>query len=155
MAWTRILGAGAAIIVVGVAAAWFLTKPAPLPDTVWSGLGKADLARGEMLFWAGGCTGCHAAKGASGEEVMVMSGGLSLSSPFGTFNVPNISPHREAGIGDWTLAEFGNAMLRGVGRKGEHLYPAFPYPSYARMSPADRSAAHTSELQSLMRNSNA
>ena len=137
MAWTRILGAGAAIIAVGVADAWFVTKPAPLPDTAWSGLGEADLARGEMLFWAGGCAGCHAAKGASGDDVMVMSGGLPLTSPFGTFNVPNISPHREAGIGNWTLAEFGNAMPRGVGRKGEHLYPAFPYTSYARMSPAD------------------
>lgn len=137
MAWTRILGAGAAIIAVVVAAAWFVTKPAPLPDTAWSGLGEADLARGEMLFWAGGCAGCHAAKGASGDDVMVMSGGLPLTSPFGTFNVPNISPHREAGIGSWTLAEFGNAMLRGVGRKGEHLYPSFPYTSYARMSPAD------------------
>ena len=25
-------------------------------------------------------------------------------------------------------------MLRGVGRSGEHLYPAFPYTSYQRMT---------------------
>ena len=28
-------------------------------------------------------------------------------------------------------------MLRGVSPDGSHLYPAFPYPSYARMKPAD------------------
>ncbi|WP_037391307.1 c-type cytochrome, partial [Sinorhizobium fredii] len=39
--------------------------------------------------------------------------------------------------GGWTLAEFGNAMTRGVGKDGEHLYPSFPYGSYARMSPKD------------------
>ena len=51
--------------------------------------------------------------------------------------MPNISPDPQAGIGSWTLAEFGNAMLRGVGRQGEHLYPSFPYTSYARMSPQE------------------
>nr|CAD6421700.1 diacylglycerol kinase [Rhizobium sp. Q54] len=135
--WGRVLGAGAAVVAVGVAAAWFLTKPNPMPAETWNGLGEPDLARGEMLFWAGGCTGCHAAGGATGEDVKVMSGGLALTSPFGTFHVPNISPDPQAGIGEWTLAEFGNAMLRGVGREGEHLYPSFPYTSYARMSPED------------------
>ena len=28
-------------------------------------------------------------------------------------------------------------MTRGVGPEGEHLYPSFPYGSYARLSPAD------------------
>lgn len=135
--WTRILGAGAAVVAVGVAAAWFLTKPSPLPEDSWAGLGEPDLARGETLFWVGGCAGCHAAKGATGDAVKVMSGGLPLTSPFGTFHVPNISSDPNAGIGAWTLAEFGNAMLRGVGKGGEHLYPSFPYTSYARMSPED------------------
>lgn len=135
--WRRVLGAGAAVVVVGAAVAWFLTKPDPLPDQTWANLGEPDLARGEMLFWAGGCTGCHAAKGATGDDVRIMSGGLALTSPFGTFHVPNISPDPQAGIGSWSLAEFGNAMLRGVGREGEHLYPSFPYTSYARMSPQD------------------
>ncbi|MGO7969143.1 hypothetical protein ACC720_38305, partial [Rhizobium ruizarguesonis] len=37
----------------------------------------------------------------------------------------------------WTLAEFGNAMKRGVGPGGQHLYPSFPYGSYSRMSDKD------------------
>lgn len=135
--WTRVLGAGAAVIGLGVVAAWYLTAPQPASAETWAGLGEPDLARGETLFWAGGCTGCHAAKGAAGDDVKLMSGGLALTSPFGTFHVPNISPDPQAGIGAWSLAEFGNAMTRGVGREGEHLYPSFPYTSYARMSPQD------------------
>ena len=136
MAWARVLGAGVAVVAVGVAAAWYMTKPDPMPEDAFANLGEPNLAQGETLFWAGGCAGCHAADGA-GDAVKVMSGGHALKSPFGTFHVPNISPDPEAGIGEWTLAEFGNSMLRGVGRQGEHLYPSFPYTSYARMSPQD------------------
>src|SRR5690606_13909542 len=53
------------------------------------------------------------------------------------FHVPNISPDETAGIGARTLAEFGDAMKRGIGRDGEHLYPSFPYASYARMTVKD------------------
>ncbi len=80
---------------------------------------------------------CHAAPGAEGDAKLVLSGGLALKSPFGTFHVPNISPDETAGIGKWTLAAFGDAMTRGVGPEGEHLYPSFPYGSYARMTPKD------------------
>jgi mono/diheme cytochrome c family protein len=58
---------------------------------------------------------------------------LALHSPFGTFNVPNISPDSKHGIGAWTEAQFLNAVLRGTSPSGEHLYPAFPYGSYAHM----------------------
>ena len=67
--WKRVLGAGAAVVVIGVAAAWFLTKPDPLAAQTFDNLGEPDLARGEALFWAGGCTGCHAADGAADEDL--------------------------------------------------------------------------------------
>lgn len=118
-------------------AAWFLTKPEPWPASHWDGLGEPDLANGEQMFWAGGCTSCHAAAKSEGDAKLVLAGGLPLKSPFGTFHVPNISPDETAGIGNWTLAEFGDAMTRGVGKQDEHLYPSFPYGSYARMTPKD------------------
>ncbi|CAN7196011.1 cytochrome c [Rhizobium sp. LjRoot98] len=118
-------------------AAWFLTKPEPWPASHWADLGEPDVANGEQIFWAGGCTSCHAAAKSEGDAKLVLAGGLPLKSPFGTFHVPNISPDETAGIGSWTLAEFGDAMTRGVGRNGEHLYPSFPYGSYARMAPKD------------------
>lgn len=135
--WSKIAAAGVAVIALGAATAWALTKPEPHPESYWANLGAPDLAHGEQLFWTGGCASCHAAAGAEGDALKLMSGGRALPSPFGTFHIPNISPDPNAGIGNWTLAEFGNAMTRGVGPSGEHLYPSFPYGSYARMSPKD------------------
>ena len=123
--------------VVAAAAGWFLTKPEPWPASHWEGLGEADIANGALVFSAGGCVSCHAAPGAEGDAKLVLAGGLPLKSPFGTFHVPNISPDETAGIGGWTLAQFGDAMTRGVGKSGEHLYPSFPYGSYARLTAKD------------------
>lgn len=135
--WAKVLGAGVIIVAVGAGVAWALTKPDPHPNTYWADLGEPDIVKGEQLFWAGGCASCHAAPNSTGDALKVLAGGRVLSSPFGTFHIPNISPDPGAGIGDWTLAEFGNAMTRGVGPDGEHLYPSFPYGSYARLSAKD------------------
>lgn len=129
-----------AIVVLGVACAGaFLafTAPSRMPEATWQGLGEPDLANGERIFSAGGCVSCHAAPDAPDDQKLVLAGGLALGSPFGTFHVPNISSDEDAGIGGWTLAEFGDAMKRGVGRAGEHLYPSFPYGSYSRMTAKD------------------
>ncbi|CZT34520.1 cytochrome c [Rhizobium sp. 9140] len=123
--------------IVAAGGAWFVTKPEPWPAAHWQGLGPPDISHGEQVFWAGGCTSCHAAPGAQGDAKLVLTGGLPLKSPFGTFHLPNISPDDTAGIGRWTLAQFGDAMTRGVGPDGQHLYPSFPYGSYARLTPKD------------------
>jgi mono/diheme cytochrome c family protein len=125
------------VVLFGAAGFWFVTLPSPMPEEHWANLGDPDLKNGEMVFWAGGCVSCHAAPGSEGDARMTLAGGLALKSPFGTFHVPNISPDETAGLGAWTLADFGNAMKRGVGRHGEHLYPAFPYGSYTRMTDKD------------------
>ncbi|WP_026618622.1 mono/diheme cytochrome c family protein [Ensifer sp. WSM1721] len=122
---------------VAAGALWWLTKPNPWDAAHWQGLGEPDLANGEQVFWAGGCVSCHAAPRAPEDQRLVLGGGRTLKSPFGTFYPPNISPDETAGIGNWTLAEFGNAMTRGVGKDGEHLYPSFPYGSYSRMTAKD------------------
>ena len=63
-----------------------------------------------------------------------LPGGKPLVTPVGTFYPPNISPDTETGIGRWSTIDFVNAMKRGLGRDGSHLYPAFPYTSYQRMT---------------------
>ncbi|MFC3163748.1 c-type cytochrome [Ciceribacter thiooxidans] len=133
----KALGALVVLAVAGGAGFLYVTAPAPQDPSVWADLGAPDLENGRRIFFAGGCTSCHAAKGATGDDRLVLAGGAPLQSPFGTFYAPNISSDARAGIGGWTLAEFGNAMTRGVGREGEHLYPAFPYGSYVRMAPKD------------------
>lgn len=132
-----VLGGLVVLGAIGAGVGLWLTAPDPLPESHWQALAAPDLGNGERMFNAGGCASCHAAPGAEGDAKLVMAGGLALESDFGTFHAPNISPDPAAGIGNWTLAEFGNAMKRGVGRKGEHLYPSFPYGSYARMKDQD------------------
>lgn len=116
---------------------WAATKPRALSAEEIAVLPVGDAARGEAVFWAGGCTSCHAAAGASGEDRLRLGGGRELATPFGTFVAPNISPDPADGIGAWSEADFANAMLRGVSPEGLHFYPAFPYASYARMTPED------------------
>ncbi|MCL6706402.1 cytochrome c [Pseudomonas sp. R2.Fl] len=135
--WLKGLGALVALGVVGGAVFLVVTAPERQPADHWANLGEPDLENGRRIFFAGGCASCHAPAGAEGDARLVLSGGAPLKSPFGTFHAPNISPDPEAGIGGWTLAEFGDAMTRGIGRDGEHLYPSFPYNSYGRMSPKD------------------
>ena len=117
-----------ALVVFGLAALYFATKPWGLIGQVALSPRQANLANGETMFNAGGCASCHATP--NQKDRTRLGGGLALKTAFGTFRMPNISPDPPHGIGAWSEAEFANAMLRGVGRNGEHLYPAFPYTSY-------------------------
>ena len=133
----RLVSAIAALALAGAALAYFVTRPQTLDPQVADSLPVGNAAAGETLFWAGGCASCHAAPGADGDDRLVLAGGLELHSPFGTFVAPNISPDRDAGIGNWSLSAFANAMLLGTSPDGEHYYPSFPYGSYAGMSHQD------------------
>lgn len=123
-------GAGAAIF-------WWLTVPEKLGPEALAALGTGDATRGQRIFDAGGCASCHARPKSEGDARFELAGGAELKTPFGTFVPPNISSHPTDGIGAWTLEDFANAMLKGVSPAGQHLYPAFPYLSYARMKPTD------------------
>lgn len=116
--------------ILGLGLFVILTRPVPLSGDALDGL-RADTLRGEAVFLAAGCGSCHMAPGAEAEARRVLAGGQRFASPFGTFLAPNISPSPE-GIGDWSALDLANAMTRGIGRNGAHLYPAFPYASYAR-----------------------
>lgn len=133
----RLLLALVALGLAGGGAAWILSAPRPLPAETLAALPAGDAERGQAVFWAGGCTSCHAAPKAEDAARFRLAGGVRLVTPFGTFVAPNISPDRTDGIGAWTEADFANAMLRGVSPEGTPFYPAFPYASYARMSLAD------------------
>ena len=129
----RKLAAVGIVIVVAfaLAAFWFLT----IPDTVSASAlapRTPDLVNGKTMFHAGGCASCHAIP--RQEDKTKLGGGLALGSPFGTFYVPNISSDRTDGIGAWSESQFVTAMVKGTSPAGEHLFPAFPYTSYQRMT---------------------
>jgi len=121
-------------------AAWWITAPQPLSEDDLPAH-VPDAVAGEAVFWAGGCTSCHATpvdgKRAKGSDKLRLGGGLELGTPYGIFRVPNISPHPDDGIGGWSMVDFVNAMQRGVSPDGRHYYPSFPYTSYTRMTVVD------------------
>ena len=123
--------------ILAVAAFWVLTMPDRLDAQTVAALSNGDAARGERIFWAGGCSSCHAKAKSEGPAKLELAGGVQLDTPFGIFVAPNISSSAEHGIGAWSAEDFGNAMLKGVAPSGAHLYPAFPYTSYARMTTSD------------------
>ena len=95
---------------------------------------QGDAKRGEYLAKAGGCVGCHTE---AKQGAVPFAGGRALKTPFGTFYGPNITPHPEAGIGRWTEADFVRALRAGVRPDGANYFPAFPYPSFTKISDAD------------------
>jgi mono/diheme cytochrome c family protein len=133
------------LAVLGAAGFWALTSPATyslirgngqFSSGTQAGFSREpDVENGRTLFFAGGCSSCHAVPN-QGDKLR-LGGGYTLKSPFGTFHVPNISPHKQDGIGSWSVADFIRAMHEGVSPDGSHLYPAFPYTSYQRMNRED------------------
>jgi len=90
------------------------------------------LERGRVLATAGDCIACHTAPGGA-----PFAGGRPLPTPFGVLVTPNITPDRDTGIGAWTDEDFIRAVSRGIDRDGAHLYPAFPYVYYSRVTRED------------------
>jgi mono/diheme cytochrome c family protein len=129
-----------AVLVAG-AAGWWLTRPQHLDPGLFAGL-SPDPARGEAVFHAAGCASCHMAPGAQGDARLVLSGGQRFETPFGTFVVPNISTDPVHGIGGWSVAMLGDAVLAGVSPQGAHYYPAFPWDSYSGMTAQDLTDLH-------------
>lgn len=134
-----LLGIFVLIVVVGAGAAIYFLRPVTGPERDVTLVG--DATRGAYLMRLSGCVACHT-DGSSGAGILAGGpGGPGLVSPFGTFHAPNITPHPEAGIGNWTLAQFSKAMSDGEGPQG-HLYPAFPYENYTLMSDQEIADLH-------------
>jgi mono/diheme cytochrome c family protein len=92
----------------------------------------ATPAQGRYLAAAGNCVSCHTRQGGA-----PFSGGRSFSTPLGTLYSTNITPDVATGIGAWSAADLRHAMQRGEAPDGVHLFPAFPYTSFTKVSDAD------------------
>jgi mono/diheme cytochrome c family protein len=92
----------------------------------------AEIERGRYLAQAGDCAACHTAEGGQ-----PFAGGRAVPTPFGVIYSTNITPDPSTGIGNWTSDDFYRAMHEGIAPGGEHLYPAFPYPWYTKLTRAD------------------
>jgi mono/diheme cytochrome c family protein len=132
----RALASLAALLSLAAIAAWVLSAPRKIDAATAAEVSApGDAVAGRIVFYAGGCDSCHASPGQS--DPLKLGGGAPLATPFGAFYPPNISPDATDGIGAWSASDFANALIAGVARGGEHLYPAFPYPSYRLMTVKD------------------
>jgi len=133
----RIVAALAVVLIAGAGLAWALSAPRPRYSAEeWQKLGlSGDAAAGRLVFYAGGCESCHKSPGQ--DDPLRLGGGLELKTAFGSFYPPNISTDPVDGIDAWPPVDVANALLSGVSSNGGHLYPAFPYTSYQRMTPKD------------------
>ncbi len=104
---------------------------------LWTGSVCAEpshsmVERGRYLAEAGDCAACHTAPGGK-----PFAGGRAIPTPFGTLWSTNITPDKDTGLGNWSEEDFYKAMHDGIRRDGKHLYPAFPYPWYTKLSRQD------------------
>ena len=134
------LASAAALVaaMVGVAAAvlpWRSIAPIARPDA--SVFSAATIARGRQLAALGDCAVCHTE--ANG---VINAGGRAIETPFGIVYSTNITPDVETGLGAWSYPAFERAMREGIHRDGRHLYPAFPYPHFAKATDADLQALY-------------
>jgi mono/diheme cytochrome c family protein len=91
-----------------------------------------EFAKGAYLAKLGDCAACHTAN-----KAQPFAGGLPLATPFGTLYSTNITADPATGIGGYSYDEFATALRRGIAKDGHRLYPAMPYPSYAKIDDAD------------------
>lgn len=102
------------------------------------------IKRGKYVAVLGDCIACHTAPNGK-----LMSGGLELKTPMGSVYSTNITPDAQTGIGRYSFAQFDRAMRKGVAADGRNLYPAMPYPSYAKMTDGDMHALYAYLMQGV------
>ena len=97
----------------------------------------ALVARGAYLAKVGDCVACHSAP-----KGKPFAGGLPMTTPMGRIYTTNITPDPDTGIGKWSEEDFEKALRQGVAKDGHNLYPAMPYPSYAKVHDDDVKALY-------------
>ncbi|AZF47361.1 MULTISPECIES: cytochrome c [unclassified Pseudomonas] len=126
-------------LVVAGLLAWYVTRePAsPFAEQNTASVDPALVSRGEYVARLSDCVACHSLAGKA-----PFAGGLEMATPLGAIYATNITPDREHGIGNYSLADFDRAVRHGVAPGGRRLYPAMPYPSYVKLSDDDIKALY-------------
>ena len=128
----------AAVGVMAYAALAWRPTIAPIDPPAPQSFAPDLVAKGKVLASAGNCATYHTAP----DSGKAFAGGLAMPTPFGTIYTTNITPDRETGIGQWSLAAFTRALREGVARDGKHLFPAFPYDHFTLLTDDDIGALY-------------
>ena len=117
-----------------LAVALFVLGAAPLAHAHEA---AAAESKGEYVARAGDCVACHSVPGGK-----AFAGGLKMGTPLGAIYSTNITPDPDTGIGNYTFEDFDRAVRKGIAKDGHRLYPAMPYPSYAKITDDDMHALY-------------
>ncbi|MGE4371915.1 MAG: molybdopterin cofactor-binding domain-containing protein [Xanthobacter sp.] len=142
----RLLGAAGALggaVTLGAMALPIARALPPTPAPAASSFSPELLERGRMVFATGDCAVCH-----TSDDGIANAGGRPMATPFGTVYTTNLTRDAETGLGLWSYEAFTRAMRQGISRDGKHLYPAFPYTDFAKISEDDMFALYA-YLQTL------
>ena len=107
----------------------------PVPSR--SSFDRTQIEKGSELATIGNCVLCHTASGGK-----AFAGGRGIPTPFGTVFATNITPDPETGIGRWSESAFRRAMHDGIDQSGNHLFPAFPYDHFTKVTDQDVAAIY-------------
>lgn len=138
--------AGLACMTV-LATLWLMRTPASAFDNdvaTKSAFPPELIRKGEYVARLSDCVACH-----STPDSPPFSGGLAMATPVGKIYTTNITPDKNTGIGNYTLADFDRAVRHGVARDGHRLYPAMPFPSYQKLSDNDVEALYAFMMQDV------
>jgi mono/diheme cytochrome c family protein len=127
----------AAVGVAGFAALAWRPSIDPVSPPAAARFAPDVVMRGAVLAGAGYCATCHTAP-----DGARYAGGYAMRTGFGTIYSTNITPDVATGIGSWSEAAFRRALREGVARDGSHLFPAFPYDHFAKLSDDDIDALY-------------
>jgi mono/diheme cytochrome c family protein len=122
--------AACALVAAVVALVVFVNRVPRSP--LEAGAASATTAGGEYVQRLADCMACHSVPGGA-----PFAGGLKMGTPLGVLYTTNITPDPDTGIGRYSPGDFDNAVRRGVAKDGHRLYPAMPYPSYAKLTDDD------------------
>ena len=154
-----ILTAAAATIAVLACA----TAPGPLdgyepvqpavadsPPASTAGFPPERVERGRYLVDLLGCGGCHTDGALVGapDPARLLAGsgvGIATSDPMRVRNPAvvypaNLTPDRETGLGDWSVAQIVTMLQAGVDSHGAQALPVMPFLTYSRLEPGDAEA---------------
>lgn len=124
------------LAIAGFGAFWLLTQPERLDALPAAAQDyEPDMANGERMFHAGGCSSCHAAPGSSDKKALARR-----RAPCQRFRHLHRAEHLPRSRGRHRRVERAGFRQRDAPRRlagGSHYYPAFPYTSYQRMRLTD------------------
>lgn len=130
-------GFSAALLAAEAPKTYLVGRYPGYPKVNYGAGAQVDLIKkGEYLVKAGDCIACHT----NGPDGKPFAGGLPFHTPFGTIYSPNITPDKTTGIGNWTDAQFLEAMREGIAPNGSYYFPVFPFPNFNHLSKEDVAA---------------